>query len=159
MHDSPRSEAIYAPSIRVSTKPNLTRGTRLRPEREPHVIPIALNLVQRIDIRISELPENQVIGVQLRHGRLNLSQEWYMTRPPALESWSLRDSCTWRNHREFLRTNAERGVEPVRQIHWRAGKFAQSNEHQSLDDLPADGDAAVSVARSSGSIRSLARLS
>jgi hypothetical protein len=76
MYDSPRSEAIYAPSIRVSTKPNLTRSTRLRPEREPHVIPIALNLVQRIDIWLSELPENQVIGVQLRHERLNLSQVW-----------------------------------------------------------------------------------
>ena len=52
-----------------------------------------------------------------------------------------------------------RGIESVRQINWRAGKCAQSNEHKSLDDLPADGDVAVSVARPSGSIRSLARLS
>jgi hypothetical protein len=118
-----------------------------------------LNLVQRIDIRISELPENQVIGVQLRHERLNLSQVWYMTRPPALESLSLEILVRGATTEQFLRTNVERGIEPVRQIHSRAGKCAQSNEHKNLDDLPADGDVAVSVARSSGSIRSLPRLS
>ena len=70
-----------------------------------------------------------------------------------------RDGVGGATTEHFLRTNVERGIEPVRHIHWRAGKCAQSNEYKSLDDLPADGDVAVSVARSSGSIRSLARLS
>jgi hypothetical protein len=75
MNDRPGSETIHPPSILISTKPTLTRRARFRPERVPHVLTVTLNLVQRIDVRISELPKSQASGAQLGHDYPNLAQD------------------------------------------------------------------------------------
>src|ERR1700757_3966351 len=56
----PGSKTIYAPTLSMSTKPPLTCRPRLCPEGKPHVFPVALNLVERIDVRISKFSKNQV---------------------------------------------------------------------------------------------------
>ncbi len=85
MYDRPGSEAIRPLSIRISTKPPLTHGARFRPEREPHVIAVALDLIQRIDIRFSEVSKNQATGMQLRHALLSM-REMKRHAPFALNS-------------------------------------------------------------------------
>src|SRR5260370_37656870 len=66
-HDSPGSKTIYAPTLSMSTKPPLTCRPRLCPKGKPHVFPVALNLVEGIDVRISEFSKKQVRSLQFRH--------------------------------------------------------------------------------------------